>query len=123
MDSTLIMILFYALLFGVMYMLLIRPQKKQAQKAQDMLSQLKPGDHVVTIGGLHGVIEEVQAATNTVVLDCDGIYLTFEKRAISRVVNTPTVATDDGIAEAPTEADTTDTVVLDPEPENDETKQ
>lgn len=121
MDSTLIMILFYALLFGVMYMILIRPQKKQAQKAKDMLSQLKPGDHVVTIGGLHGVIEEVQAGSNTVVLDCDGIYLTFEKRAISRVESTPTVATDDGIVEAP--ASQSDTVILDTEPESDETQQ
>lgn len=91
--DTIVMIGFYALLFGVMYFLMIRPQKKQAKKTQDMLSQMKPGDHVVTIGGLHGVIEEVHAADNTVTLDCEGVFLTFEKRAIARIKESaPTVA-------------------------------
>ena len=83
--DTVIMIAFYGVLFGVMYFILIRPQKKQAKKTQDMLSQIKPGDKVVTIGGLHGIVEEVNSADNTVVLDCEGIFLTFEKRSISRI--------------------------------------
>ena len=37
--DTVIMIAFYGVLFGVMYFILIRPQKKQAKKTQDMLSQ------------------------------------------------------------------------------------
>ena len=49
-QSTIMMILFYVLIFGVMYFILIRPQKKQAKKTQDMLNQIKPGDKVVTIG-------------------------------------------------------------------------
>lgn len=83
--DTMVMIAFYALLFGVMYFLMIRPQKKQAKKTQDMLSQMKPGDHVVTIGGLNGMIEEVNTVDNTVTLDCEGIFLTFEKRAIAKI--------------------------------------
>ncbi|MGP6140001.1 MULTISPECIES: preprotein translocase subunit YajC [unclassified Jeotgalibaca] len=91
--DTIVMIAFYALLFGVMYFLMIRPQKKQAKKTQDMLSQMKHGDQVVTIGGLHGTIEEVNTAENTVTLDCEGIFLTFEKRAIARIKKSaPTAA-------------------------------
>ena len=97
--DTVIMIAFYGVLFGVMYFILIRPQKKQAQKTQDMLSQIKPGDKVVTIGGLHGIVEEINSADNTVVLDCEGIFLTFEKRSISRISKVATITTDDAIVE------------------------
>ena len=96
-------------LFGVMYFILIRPQKKQAQKTQDMLSQIKPGDKVVTIGGLHGIVEEINSADNTVVLDCEGIFLTFEKRAISRISKVATITTDDAIVEDFTATETEQT--------------
>ena len=107
--DTVIMIAFYGVLFGVMYFILIRPQKKQAKKTQDMLSQIKPGDKVVTIGGLHGIVEEVNSADNTVVLDCEGIFLTFEKRAISRISKVATITTDDAIVEDFTATETEQT--------------
>ena len=107
--DTVIMIAFYGVLFGVMYFILIRPQKKQAQKTQDMLSQIKPGDKVVTIGGLHGIVEEVNSADNTVVLDCEGIFLTFEKRSISRISKVATITTDDAIVEDFTATETEQT--------------
>lgn len=75
----------FLLIMGVMYFIMIRPQQKAAQKAQEMLNSLEKGDAVVTIGGLHGVIDEVNADGKTIVLDCEGIYLTFERRAISRI--------------------------------------
>ncbi|MDE1548054.1 preprotein translocase subunit YajC [Jeotgalibaca caeni] len=98
-QNGLIMILFYGLLFGVMYFILIRPQKNQQKKTQEMLNQIKQGDKVITVGGLHGVVEEVDTVNNTVTLDCEGIFLTFEKRAISRVVKSATVTTASGIME------------------------
>lgn len=107
--DTVITIAFYGVLFGVMYFILIRPQKKQAQKTQDMLSQIKPGDKVVTIGGLHGIVEEINSADNTVVLDCEGIFLTFEKRAISRISKVATITTDDAIVEDFTATETEQT--------------
>lgn len=72
-------------LFAVMYFLMIRPQKKQANAKREMLDAMKRGDGVVTIGGLHGIIDEVNEANRTVVLDCEGIYLTFEKSAIATI--------------------------------------
>lgn len=82
-------------MFAVMYFLLIRPQKKQQEQVKNMLDSLAEGDSVVTIGGLHGIVDEVNATNNTVVLDCEGIYLTFERRAIARIVKkgTETVTT------------------------------
>ena len=107
--DTVTTIALYGVLFGVMYFILIRPQKKQAQKTQDMLSQIKPGDKVVTIGGLHGIVEEINSADNTVVLDCEGIFLTFEKRAISRISKVATITTDDAIVEDFTATETEQT--------------
>ncbi|UJF14910.1 preprotein translocase subunit YajC [Jeotgalibaca sp. MA1X17-3] len=120
-QSTIMMVLFYALIFGVMYFILIRPQKKQAKKTKDMLDQIKPGDKVVTIGGLHGVVDEVNLTNNTVILDCEGIFLTFEKRAISRIVDVSTIATNDGIVEQSDVEEPADTVVFDDTEDSDET--
>lgn len=64
---------------------MIRPQKKQQQKHQEMMSKLQVGDKVVTIGRLHGVVDKVDTDAKTVTLDCDGIYLVFDRTAIMRV--------------------------------------
>lgn len=80
--------LLFILMAFVMYFLMIKPQQKRAKEAQQMLASLQKGAQVVTIGGLHGVIEEVHDAT--VVIDCEGVYLTFERRAIARVITAQT---------------------------------
>lgn len=62
-----------------------------------MMSQLKPGDHVVTIGRLHGVVAEIDQQKRTVTLDCEGVYLVFDLGAIQRVeaqATDPASATD-----------------------------
>ena len=50
------------------------------------MSSLKKGDHVITIGRLHGDVYELDKQNNTVTLDCEGIYLKFDLGAIMRVV-------------------------------------
>lgn len=60
-------------------------QKKQQQKRQETLNQIKKGDEIVTIGGLYGVVDEINE--QKVVLDIDGIYLTFDRSAIRNRVN------------------------------------
>lgn len=48
------------LMFGVFYFLLIRPQSKRQKEAEKMRSELAKGDHVVTVGGIHGTIEGIK---------------------------------------------------------------
>lgn len=74
----------YGGIFFVFYWFVIRKQKKRATEARDMLSSMGVGDKVMTIGGLHGVIDEVNE--KTVVLDCEGIFLTFERNAIRQII-------------------------------------
>ena len=64
-----------------------RSQKKQAQERQNQLKALAKGDEIVTIGGLSGVIDEVDEDNQKMVLDIDGVYLTFELSALKRVIN------------------------------------
>lgn len=83
MDQSMVLII-GVIAFIAFNFLLTRKQREKAKEAQNMLNSLKPGDHVVTVGGLHGVIDEV--ADTTVVIDCEGVFLTFERRAIHHVV-------------------------------------
>ena len=53
---TLLMML---LLFGAMYFLFIRPNKRRRQQVEEMQRSIGPGDEVLTIGGLYGVVSEI----------------------------------------------------------------
>ena len=78
-------IIFFVLILGLMYFMMIRPQQKQQKKRQEMMNTLSVGDSVVTIGRLHGVVDSIDEDAKTVTLDCDGIYLVFDRMAIMRV--------------------------------------
>ena len=72
-------------IIGVFYFFMIRPQQKKAKEQKSLLGNLKKGDMVVTIGGIHARIYTVEEATVTLELD-KGVKLTVEKSAISRTV-------------------------------------
>lgn len=50
-----------------------------------MMDKLKKGDEVILVDGLHAKIDKINS-DKTVVVDADGIYLTFERMAIRRVL-------------------------------------
>lgn len=53
-------IIWMVLLFAVMYFFMIRPQQKEQRQRAEMIRALKPGDRIVTAGGLIGVITKVE---------------------------------------------------------------
>lgn len=70
----------------VFYFLLIRPQQKRQKERMAMLNALKKGDKVVTIGGLHGTIVDLN--DDQVVLRVnENTKLTFERNAVNIVIN------------------------------------
>jgi preprotein translocase subunit YajC len=72
-------------MFGFMYFLLIRPQRQQQRRHTDLLSSLKPGDEVVTAGGIYG--EVVQLDAERVMLEIDeDVRIAVARRAIASVV-------------------------------------
>lgn len=52
-------IVFYVLLLVVFYLLLIRPQQVQQRRRREMLGKLRKGDRVVTVGGLHATVHDI----------------------------------------------------------------
>ncbi|MBO0476534.1 preprotein translocase subunit YajC [Vagococcus sp. DIV0080] len=84
--------LFPLIIIGGMMFFMTRTQKKQQNQRQELLDSMKIGDEIVTIGGLYGVIHEVNSDKGTIVIDCEGIYLEFERNAIKTVKpgSTPT---------------------------------
>ncbi|HLQ83477.1 MAG TPA: preprotein translocase subunit YajC [Pseudogracilibacillus sp.] len=73
------------LMFAIFYFLLIRPQQKQQKAIKEMQNALQKGDKIVTIGGMHGIIDAIDE--DTVVLDCNGSKLTYSRVAVREVVN------------------------------------
>lgn len=56
MSSQYTNIAFFVVLIIAMYLMLIRPQQQQRQRRERMLSALKPGDTIVTIGGIYATV-------------------------------------------------------------------
>jgi preprotein translocase subunit YajC len=73
-------------IIAIFYFLILRPQKKRQQESQKMLSALRKGDRVVTIGGVHGIIQSVRESTVIVKVD-ENVKLEFNRNAISGVIS------------------------------------
>jgi preprotein translocase subunit YajC len=79
------MIIPLVLIFGVMYFILVLPQKRRERQRKEMLDAIRKGDEIVTIGGIHG--EVVRAGEKKIVVDVGGGHaMTFSRAAIARVV-------------------------------------
>jgi preprotein translocase subunit YajC len=74
----------FAAIIAIFYFLIIRPQNKKQKETQKMLSALKKGDKIVTIGGIHGVIQSVKESSVIVKVD-ENTKLEFSRSAISGV--------------------------------------
>lgn len=78
-------LLMMVLLFGAMYFLFIRPNKKRRQQIDEMQKSIGPGDEVLTVGGLYGIVQEID--DERVVLEVSpGVLNTYTRQSVSRVV-------------------------------------
>lgn len=77
--TTLIFILLLLLIF---YFFMIRPQQKKQKQIEEYRSQLSKGDKIITIGGLHGKITDVQEKVFVIEI-ADGVKITIEKAAVA----------------------------------------
>ncbi len=77
------MIVMMVLIFAVMWLLMIRPQQKQQKELARFRNSLEKGNKVVTAGGIHGTVKEVNQ--NTVVLQIDkDVAIEVDKTMIMR---------------------------------------
>jgi len=70
----------------VMYLLLIRPQSKRQKQHRQMVAELKPGDEVVTAGGMHGSIAGIREKQQTLLVKiADNVKVEVDRASIGRV--------------------------------------
>jgi preprotein translocase subunit YajC len=75
-------LLMLGLMVLIFYFFMIRPQMKKQKELKNFRENLKAGDKVVTIGGIHGKILEV--SDTTVLVQAEGTKIRFEKSAIAQ---------------------------------------
>ncbi len=75
----------FALVIGIFYFLIIRPQNKKQKETKAMIESVEKGDKVTTIGGLRGSVDSVKDGVVTIRVYND-IKLEFNKSAVSEVV-------------------------------------
>mgnify|MGYP003393582528 CR=1 FL=1 len=76
------MLLMFGLMFVVFYFFMIRPQQKKAKDAKKFRENLQKGTRVVTIGGAHGKVVEVDEKTILLQVD-ENVRIRFERSAIA----------------------------------------
>lgn len=79
-------LIFLVAMFALLWLLLIRPQRQKQARQQRMLSSVKPGDEVLTVGGLYGLVVEVEDDDDLVVEIAEGIHVRVARRAVADVV-------------------------------------
>src|SRR5262252_10982794 len=73
-----------ALMFGIMYFLVILPQQRQRKKVQEMLGAVKNGDKVVTTSGIYGTINGIDGDT-FILKVADNVKIRIARAAIAQV--------------------------------------
>ncbi len=75
--------LFIGAIIIIFYLFSIRPQRKKYAAHKNFLVTLKPGVQIVTIGGIHGFILNIDESTVTIEVNKKGASLVIDKNAIS----------------------------------------
>lgn len=96
-----------AAMFALLWVLLIRPQKRKQAEQQQLLSGIEPGDEVLTMGGIYGIVHEIDEDDDLVVEIAEGIRVRVARRAVAGVEkpDDETDEADEDAAEGPNDED------------------
>lgn len=84
-DSLISTLIMFALIIGIFYFMILRPQQKRQKERQKMLDSVKKGDKVVTAGGMHGTVAGLDEKTLLLQVG-DNIKLKFDRSAVTTVI-------------------------------------
>src|SRR2546423_745727 len=77
----------FGLLLAIVYFLILRPQKRTEQERQDMQGRVKKNDHVITSGGMKGVVTSVKDDEVTLKVDeSNNVRIRFTRSSIAAIV-------------------------------------
>ena len=72
---------------------MIRPQRAKQQKQRELLSSVEPGDEILTVGGIYGIVQEIEDeedGEDLIVEIAEGIHVRVARRAVATVVKPDT---------------------------------
>jgi preprotein translocase subunit YajC len=75
-----------AAMFVLLWVLLIRPQRRKQLDQQNLLSSIEPGDEVLTVGGIYGIVTDIDDEDDLIVEIAEGIQVRIARRAVGGVV-------------------------------------
>jgi preprotein translocase subunit YajC len=84
-SSILTLVVPLVLMFGLMYLIIIRPQKKKEKDLKKQVESMAVGDNVVTIGGLAGKVVNIKDDEVTISTSVANTLVTYKKSAINTV--------------------------------------
>ena len=70
----------------LLWVLLIRPQRSRQRQQQELLSNVDPGDEIITVGGLYGIVQEIDEEDDLIVEIADAVHVRIARRAVAGVV-------------------------------------
>jgi preprotein translocase subunit YajC len=70
----------------LLWALLIRPQRNRQRQQQTLLSSVEPGDEILTVGGLYGIVQEIDEEDDLIVEIAEGVHVRVARRAVGGVV-------------------------------------
>ena len=73
-------------MFALLWVLMIRPQRAKQQQQKRMLEAVAPGDEILTVGGLYGIVQEFDEEGDLIVEIAEGIHIRIARRAVATVV-------------------------------------
>ena len=74
------------LAFGLMYLLILRPQRARQQRQRQLLENVEPGDEVLTVGGLYGIVQSIDEEGDLIVEIAEGVHVRLARRSVATVV-------------------------------------
>jgi preprotein translocase subunit YajC len=109
-------ILIIAVLFGVLWFAMIRPQRAKVQAQQRLLNTVEVGDEILTVGGIYGIVQEVEPdedGGDLVVEIAEGIHVRIARKALATVIKPEEDDEDDADEDAADGGDPADDDVVD----------
>lgn len=79
-------VIYFVLIIGIIYFLLIRPQRQRTKKHQELVTNLSLGTEIVTIGGIHGELTRIKDDTIWIRIS-NNVDIEVDKSAIGRVIS------------------------------------
>lgn len=84
LNSPVVTILWFVVLIAIFWFLLLRPQRQEQKKRDEMIKNLHRGDRVVTMGGMHGTIVDLNDDTALVRI-AEKVEVTISRSAVGQV--------------------------------------